>query len=148
MTEETKDKELKAMEEDVKKAMGKDNEDLVAKTIADTRERLAKEQENDELKAKVEELEKSKEEVEIKRKEEMEALEARLKEEQEKLVQEFKDSRQSTVNSNNPFNSQESGSEKEATLLQKYKNDPEFERKLNEESQKAFEDKMGMKLFR
>jgi len=144
---ETKNKELEAMEADVKKAVGKEKEDLVAKTIAETKERLAKEAELEDMKAKLEEQAKAAEEAEKKRQEEMAAMEARFKEEQEKLVQEFKDTRKSTVNTDNPFN-KESNSNESQSMVEKYKNDSEFSKQVDEESRRKFEEEFGVKLFK
>lgn len=130
------EKELKAMEEDVKKAVGKEKEDLVAKTIAETKERLAKEAEAEELKQQIADLQKAREEDAKKQEERDSKMREDFKVEQEKLIKEFQDSRKSTVNNNNPFNNNQTATT-EVSPLEKYKNDPAFAKEVDDESRKA-----------
>jgi len=141
------DKDLEAMAEDVKKAVGKEKEELVAKTIAETRERLAKEKELADMKEKLEAIEKAKEEDAKKYAEQLEALKNDFKSETEKIVKEFQDSRKSAVNTNNPFNkdNQNSDDNKEPSMMEKYKTDPEYRRLVDEESKQAFYDYLDKK---
>lgn len=121
---EKKDKkELDQMAEDVKKAVGKEKADLVEKTIQETKERLAKEKELADMKAKLDELEKSREEEANKHKEDLETLKGSFKEETEKLVREFQDSRKSSINTDNPFNKSDDSNDGTPSVMEKYKSD-------------------------
>jgi len=132
-------KELDAMEADVKKALGKENDELISKTIAETKERLAREKELSDMKAKLDELETAKKEEAEKYAKDLESLKNSFKDETNKLVQEFKDARQSVVNNDNPFNnSSKENSTNEPSLMEKFKTDEAFAKEVDEESRKKF----------
>ena len=139
MSEPIEKKELDQMAEDVKKAVGKEKADLVEKTIAETKERLQKEQELADMKAKLEAFEKAKDEEAKKHAADLEALKGSFKEETEKLVKEFKDSRQSSVNTNNPFDKQGEGSADETVdFMKQYKSDEKLQKEIDDNSRAAF----------
>jgi hypothetical protein len=138
---EKKNEEIDQMAEDVKKAVGKEKEELVAKTIAETRERLAKEKELADMKEKMEAIEKAREEEAKKYADQLEALKGEFKAETEKIVKEFQDSRKSAVNTNNPFNKDNQNSNNsEPSMMERYKTDEEYRKQVDEESKRVFHD--------
>jgi hypothetical protein len=137
---EKKNEEIDQMAEDVKKAVGKEKEELVAKTIAETRERLAKEKELADMKEKMEAIEKAREEEAKKYADQLEALKGEFKAETEKIVKEFQDSRKSAVNTNNPFNKDNQNSNEEPSMMERYKTDEEYRKQVDEESKRVFHD--------
>lgn len=137
----TDNSELDRMADDVKKAVGKEKADLVEKTIQETKGRLKKEQELSDMKAKLDSLEKSKEDDAKKHQEDLEKLQSSFKEETNKLVQEFQDSRKSTVNTNNPFNqSSDDKGDKSDDFMKLYKTDEALRKEIDENSKQAFYD--------
>lgn len=137
MVEEKKN-ELDQMAEDVKKAVGKEKEELVSKTIAETKERLAKERELSDMKAQLEAIEKAKEEEAKRYAAQLEALRGEFKSETEKLVREFQDSRKSAVNTDNPFNRNTDSNNSEPSLMEQYKSDEAYRKQVDDESRRAF----------
>jgi len=135
------DEEVKQMEADMKKSLDKENQDLVAKTIAETKEKLEKEKRFSEMEEQMKTIQAEKEAEKEKYANDLEALKTSFKEESEKMVREFQDSRQSTVNNNNPFKKDT----KEADdILDKYKNDEDYRKSLDVESRKKFAEYTGI----
>ena len=131
-------KELDQMAKDVEKAVGKEKADLVAKTIAETKERLVKEQELADMKAQLEELTKAKEETEKRHQEDLEKLQGSFKEETDKLVKEFQDSRKSSVNTNNPFDNNADENDANADFMKQYNSDEKLQKEIDDNSREAF----------
>ena len=136
------DDELKAMEEDVKKSLDKEKQELVEKTISETKKRLEEEKRIKEMQEQLKKLQEEKEEEQKKYAADLEALKTSFKEESDKMLEEFRNSRQSTVDTKNPFRSNDS---QELDVIQKYKNDPEYQKELDAASKKAFADYLGIR---
>jgi len=136
------DDELKAMEEDVKKSLDKEKQELVEKTISETKKRLEEEKRLKEMQEQLKKLQEEKEEEQKKYAADLEALKVSFKEESEKMLEEFRNSRQSTVDTKNPFRINQ---EQEADVLVKYRNDPEYQKELDAASRKAFADYLGVR---
>ena len=133
------DEDLKKMEEDVKKASSEEQRELVEKAFKEATEKLETKRKEEEQNARIAELEAEKE----KYAQSLEELKKQTEENTKKLIKEFEDSRQSVVNTRNPFNDQgqQTQSATETPLMEKYRNDAEFRDKLDRESAKAFAEK-------
>jgi len=128
--------ELDQMAEDVKKAVGKEKEELVSKTIAETKERLAREKELADMKAKLDTIEKERLEEAERYKKDLQSVQSAFKDETDKIIREFQDARKSSVNTNNPFEREHSNSE--PSFMERYKTDEVFSKQVDEESRYQF----------
>lgn len=130
------DEDLAQLEADVKKATGEEQQAAVTKALDEAKTKMAEKKAMEELQTRQEEMKKELEEEKKKYADSLEKLKKEAEDNAKKLVDELRDERQSTTNTDNPFNKDDSNDKEQ--ILAKLRNDPEAMKEFQDASEKAF----------